>query len=133
VVGLAVLTYNLTKWRRKMSYSKADYYAEYLSDCFTDFKIEVTNEQLHEIAEGLLISIDCESQAFYTPPASDRYAEIDREWKQKYDALRKEFDKYVGNAENAIKKALRQPSDANVGIGEYGEVTRYDGRSTQIQ
>lgn len=116
-----------------MSYSKEDYYAEYLSDAFHEHDIHVTQEQLKDIASGLVISIDCESQAFYTPPASDYYAQVDREWKQKYDALQKEFDKYVGNAEKAVKKALRQPSDANVGIGEYGEVTRYDGRTTQIQ
>lgn len=116
-----------------MAYSKTDYYAEYLSDYFTDFGIKVTSEQLNEICEGLLIHIDCESQAFYTPPNSERYEQIDREWEQKYKVLQKEFDKYVGNAEKAVKQALRQPSDSNVSIGEYGEVTRYDGRTTQIQ
>lgn len=116
-----------------MSYTKADYYAEYLSDCFHDFDIKVSAEQLKEIAEGIVIAVDCESQAFHTPPNSDFYAELDREWKRKYDILKEQFDKYTSNAETAIKKALRQPQDACVDIGKYGEVTRYDGRSTQIQ
>jgi hypothetical protein len=32
----------------------------------------------------------------------------------------------------AVKRALRQHSDANVSIGEYGEVTRHEGRSERI-
>lgn len=37
------------------------------------------------------------------------------------------------NAETAIKKALRQHSDAQVTIGEYGEVLMYDERTEIIK
>ena len=71
--------------------------------------------------------------AFYSPPASDRYAQIEREWKARLDAKQAELDAYRDNAETAIKKALRQRSDAQVTIGKYGEVLRHGGRTEVIQ
>ena len=44
-----------------------------------------------------------------------------------------DFERYTHNAETAVRRALRQHRDANVSIGEYGEVHRHDGRTTQIQ
>lgn len=116
-----------------MSYGKTDYYAEYLSEAFEECGIQATAEQAAEVAKGLLIAIEHQGMAFNEPPASDRLNDIEREWKAKYQALQKEFDEYTRNAETAVRRALRQHSDANVSIGKHGEVHRHDGRTTQIQ
>ena len=71
--------------------------------------------------------------AFYSPPSSDYYDRVNSEWEAKYKRLQAEFDAYKGNAETAVRKALRQYSDAQVTIGDGGEVWRHGGRSTQIQ
>jgi hypothetical protein len=115
-----------------MSYSKADYYAEGLSESFDEHGIVATVDQIRAVAADVELYVENQGMAFYSPPASDRINDIEREWKAKYEALRKEFAAYQGNAETAVKKALRQNSDANVSIGQYGEVHRHDGRTTQI-
>ncbi len=115
-----------------MSYTRTDYYAEGLSESFDEHGIVATPEQIRAVAENVELYVEHQGMAFYSPPASDRLNDIEREWKAKYEALRKEFEAYQGNAETAVKKALRQHSDANVSIGRYGEVHRHDGRTTQI-
>lgn len=118
--------------------SKADYWHEALSialegtpafEVFWALDVKVRDE----IAGALATSAEHESEAFYTPPSSDRYVEIDREWKRKYDALKADFERYQGHAETAVKQALRQRRDANVAIGEHGEVRLFNGRSDRIQ
>lgn len=93
----------------------------------------LTDEQRQSIAEGCHGSHENYGMAFYSPPASDRYNEIEREWKAKYEALKREFDTYQGDAELAVRQALRQHRDANVSIGKHGEVLRHGGRTTVIQ
>lgn len=115
-----------------MSYTKLDYYAECLGEAFDSAGLEATREQIAAIARDVELAVEHQGMAFYEPPASDRLNEIEREWKAKYAALQNEFNKYQNNAETAVRRALRQHSDANVSIGEYGEVHRYDGRITQI-
>jgi len=116
-----------------MSYSKTDYYAEGLSESFDENGITATPEQIKAVASDVALYVENQGMAFYSPPASDRYNEIEREWKGKFKALEAEFNAYRGNAETAVKKALRQHSDANVSIGAYGEVLRHGGRTEQIQ
>lgn len=77
--------------------------------------------------------VENEGQAFYNPGWGKRLSEIEGEWKKKYAALQCDYEKYQGNAETAIKRALRQSSDAHVSIGEHGEVMRHGGRTEQIQ
>lgn len=108
-----------------MSYGKKDYYAEGLIESFDEHGITATSEQIRAVAADVELYAENQGMAFYSPPASDRYNEIEREWKAKYEALRKEFDAYVGNAETAVKRIGRLHSDANISIGQYGEVTRY--------
>ena len=108
-----------------MSYGKKDYYAEGLSESFDENGIGATREQIEAVAADIATYVEHEGMAFYSPPSSDRYNEIEREWKAKYEALKKEFDRYVGNAETAVKRVGRMHSDANISIGQYGEVTRY--------
>lgn len=116
-------------------------YPEYWQEAFeeamhcmnrSDVVDMLTEEQRAEVGQALEISHDNYGMAHYSPPSSDRYDSIDREWKTKYDRLQKEFDAYRGNAETAVKRALRQNSDANVSIGDHGEVTRWGGRSERI-
>lgn len=93
----------------------------------------LTAEQRKNIGDALAGSHECYGMAFYSPPPSDRLNEIEREWKAKYDALQRDFERYRGNAETAVKKALKQYPDAQVTIGEYGEVLKHGGRTEQIQ
>lgn len=116
-----------------MSQSKNDYYAEGLAESFDEHGITATPEQIAAVAADVAGYAENVGMAFYTPPPSDRYNAIEREWKAKYEALQREFDAYRGNAETAVKKALRQYDDANVSIGQYGEVYRHGGRTEQIQ
>lgn len=116
-----------------MSYTKTDYYAECLAEAFESAGVEATREQIGEIARDVELAVEHQGMAFYEPPASDRYNEIEREWKAKYESLQKEFERYTQSAETAVRRALRQHRDANVSIGEYGEVHRHDGRTERIQ
>jgi len=116
-----------------MSYSRVDYYVECLADSFAEHGVEATIEQIRAVAADVELGAENIGMAFHSPPASDRYNEIEREWKAKYQALQKEFDAYRDDAETAVKRALRQHSDANVSIGQHGEVIRHDGRTTVIQ
>ena len=113
--------------------TRTDYYAECISIAAEECGLSLTPEQHKYMAEAVEGGADNIGQAFYSPPASDRYAEIDREWQAKYRRLEQEFDTYKNNAERAVKKALRQHSDANVSIGEHGEVLRHGGRTEIIQ
>lgn len=116
-----------------MSYKREDYYAEGLSEAFDEHGITATPEQIKAVAASVAVYAEHEGQAFYTPPASDRIADIERGWQAKYDALKKEFERYESNAETAVKKALRVHRDASVSIGEHGEVLAHGGRTERIQ
>lgn len=110
-----------------------DYWKECISLGAEECGLTITPEQLGELAASVAGGHECYGMAFYSPPASDRLNEIEREWKRKYDDLRAEFDRYQINAETAVKQALRQDPKASVSIGKYGEVVRHGGRTTVIQ
>jgi hypothetical protein len=110
-----------------------EYWEECLASSFEEHEITVTPDQLKAIAEDVQGGHENYGMAFYSPPASDRLNEIEREWNKKYKDLQHEFDKYRGNAETAVKKALHQYFDSRVSIEEDGEVFRHDGRTERIQ
>lgn len=110
-----------------------DYWKECIEIAAEECDLTLTPEQLEGIAGSVSGGHENYGMAFYSPPASDRIAAIEGEWKQKYEALQAEFDAYRCNAETAVKRALRQFPDATVSIGEYGEVLRHGGRTEQIQ
>jgi hypothetical protein len=116
-----------------MAYNPKDFWTECLACAAEDSGFSLTADQLSQLADGCVGGHENYGMAFYSPPSSDRYNEIERQWKSKYEALQKEFDAYRGNAETAVKQALRQYSDAQVSIGEHGEVFRHGGRTEQIQ
>lgn len=115
-----------------MSYSKSDYYAEMLSESLDENGVTASREQIAAVASDIVICVENQGMAYYEPPASDRLNDIEREWKAKYEALKREFEAYQGNAETAVKRALRQHSDTSVSIERHGEVFRHGGRTEQI-
>lgn len=110
-----------------------DYWKECLAIAAEECGLALSDEHLTELAEGAMGGHEHYGMSFYSPPSSDRISVLESEWKAKYTALQKEFDAYRGNAETAVKKALRQYSDSNVSIGEHGDVFRHGGRTEQIQ
>lgn len=111
---------------------RTNYYTEALLDAASECGLQITPEQAKEIGESIVVAVECEGMAFYSPPASSRFHDEQRNWKQKYDALKAEFDRYQDNAETAVKSALGQRRDTPISIGDNGSVTRCGGRSEQI-
>ncbi len=109
------------------------YWEEAIFCSLDEVGIPATPEQITQIAKNIETSHENYGMAFYSPPSSDRISDINKEWEKKYKDLEKDFDKYKINAIKAVGQALGQRNDARIGIGEYGEVFRYDGRTTQIQ
>ncbi|ARK07460.1 hypothetical protein LAV_00060 [Sphingobium phage Lacusarx] len=116
---------------------KADYYQE----CFEISMEEagcwhlveqMTKEQRQEVGEGIAGGVENEGMAFYTPPSSDRYNQIERDWKAKYDRLQAEFDRYRETSGKTLGRILRQHSDTHVFMDDDGSVYRSGGRTTQI-
>lgn len=110
-----------------------DYWCECLSNAAEEVGLSLTKEQLTALAEAAENGHENYGQAFYSPPATDMFYEQERKHNETIKKLKKEFTDYQHNAETAVKQALGQYSDSQVSIGEYGEVTRYDGRITRIQ
>ena len=54
----------------------------------------LTTGQLEFLAEGAKGGHEFYGMAFYSPPASERLAVIEGEWKTKYARLEIEFEKY---------------------------------------
>lgn len=113
--------------------AQSDYWKECVTIAADECGATLTAEQINYIAESVEGGHECYGMAFYSPPQSDRYAQIEREWKLKLDAKQRELDQYRENAEMAVKQALRQHSDAQVTIGKRGEVFRHCGRTEVIQ
>lgn len=116
-----------------MGYKQRDYWEECLASSFEEHGVTTTPEQLKAITTDVENGHDNIGIAFYSPPLSDRISDIKKEWKMKYESLEREFAKYRGNAETAVKVALHQYSDAQVSIEENGEVFRHGGRTERIQ
>jgi len=110
-----------------------DYWKDCISEAADECDLKLTPEQLDCLAGAAESGHDHYGMAFYSPPWSDRMSDIESEWKAKLKAQQEEHERYVRNAETAVKRALRQHSDAQVTIGEYGEVLRHGGRTERIQ
>ena len=113
--------------------SDLDYWEECISYAAEDCGLSITSEQLTCLAARVSSGHEDYGMAFYSPPDSDRYNEIEREWERKYKNLQADFSKYQRNAETAVKQALGQYGSASISIGEYGEVLKHDGRTTKLQ
>lgn len=116
-------------------------HAEYWEEAFTIAMDEVglwslvermTPAQRYEIGESLQTSGECKDMSFYTPPPSDRYNAIEREWKEKYQRLEREMEAERRGAETAIRRAYRLYHDTQVSIDKDGSVYRHGGRTERI-
>lgn len=118
--------------------SRTDYWEEALEYAFDGCGLHdvlmsnTAPEQRKSIAESLEISAENQGQAFYTPSSGDRHAQIEREWRARYEQLQKEFERYQSGAESAMSTALRLHRDTGVTITSRGEVFLNDGRTTQV-
>ena len=110
-----------------------DYWKECLSEAADECGLKLTAEQLDCLAGAAESGHEHYGMAFYSPPASDRVAAVERECREKLKAQQTGHERYVRNAETGIKQALRVRSDALVTIGEDGEVLLDDGRTVRIQ
>lgn len=113
--------------------AQTEYWKECVSIAADECGVTLTPEQLSYIASSVESGHEHYGMSFYSPPSSDRYDQIEREWKQKYQALQNELDQYRTNAETAVRKALNQFHDTSVSIGKHGEVYRHGGRTERIQ
>lgn len=119
--------------RDEMSNPQLAYWEECITCAADEGNISLTPIAITQLAEGVMGGHENYRMAFYSPTASDRTETIEREWIAKLKRLQDELDAYRENAEEAIKKALRQHSDAHVTIGKHGEVLLHGGRTDRIQ
>jgi hypothetical protein len=110
-----------------------DYWKECIGIAADECGLILTDAQLDSLAGAAESWHENYGMAFYSPPAGDRIAVIEQEWKNKLTTVEAAAERYRENAERAIKQALHQHADAQVSIGEYGEVFRHGGRTDQIQ
>lgn len=113
--------------------AKRDYWQECISIAAEECDLKLTPEQLDYVASSAESGHEHYGMAFYSPPPSDRISDIEREWKAKLKAQQDEHERYVRNAETAVKQALRVHHDDPVTIGAHGEVLRHGGRTERIQ
>lgn len=113
--------------------AQLEYWTECIANAAEECELALTADQLSYIAGAVENYHDNYGLAFYSPSSNERLNDIEREWKQKLKAKEEEHNRYVQNAELAIKYALSVHRDASVSIGEHGEVLRHEGRTTKIQ
>ena len=109
-----------------------DYWKECLATVTEEIPLTLLDDELTALAKAASSGHEHYGMAFYSPPSSDRYRDIEREWQAKYAALEKELEQYKRGAERAIKRALPVPYDANVSINERGEVFQHGGRTERV-
>lgn len=113
--------------------NKKNYWTECIATAAEECDLLLTTEQLNYLASAAESGQEHFGMAFYSPPASDRISDIEREWKAKLKEQQNEHERYVRNAETAIKTALKVHQDDSVSIGGFGEVSRHGGRTERIQ
>ena len=113
--------------------AQRDYWQECIAIAAEECDLKLTPEQLDCLAGSAEAGHEHYGMAFYSPSWSERMGDIEAEWKAKLKRLQAEFDAYRSNAETAVKQALRQYPDANVTIGESGEVFHHANSTVRIQ
>ena len=109
------------------------YWKECMENAAEECGMTLTEEQLETFADFAKSGHDFYDQAFYTPSWTDRFDDMENEWKRKLKDKENELREYKQNAETAVKVALKQRPDDLISIGKHGEVTLYAGRTYQIQ
>lgn len=88
-----------------------DYWKECIRCALDECGITLADEHVTSVAEAVRNGHENYGMAFYQPPASDRMNEIERNYKNKIDAIQREMDQYRHGAESAIKRA---PSNSRI-------------------
>lgn len=85
-----------------------DYWRESVSIALDEAGIAATREQIDEVAHGIQGSHENYGQAFYSPPASDRIEDIEREYRRKLEAWDAEMlrqEKLADEREKDLRRA----------------------------
>jgi hypothetical protein len=106
-----------------------DYWKECVANAAEECELDMTVSQLTHIADAVMGGHECYGMAFYSPPASDRIAEIGREWETKLRRMEAEMERYRDHAESALKKSLGRHRDARIYIDDDGNVCEGGGRT----
>lgn len=112
--------------------AQRDYWQECIAIAAEECDLTLTTEQLDYLASAAESGHEHYGQAFYSPPWSDRFDEIERDGKRKLKELQSEFDAYRDTAETAVKRALKVHSSYSVSIERDGDVLCHGGRTTQL-
>ena len=110
-----------------------DYWKDCIAEAAEECGLSLTPEQLNALASSAEAGHENYGMAFYSPPDSDRLSDIEDTWKAKLKEQKQEHERYVANAELAVKQALRVHHDDHVTIGGHGEVLLHGGRTERIQ
>ena len=110
-----------------------DYWSEYIAVAAEECDLVLTPEQLKCLADAAESGHDHYGMAFYSPPDTDRIGDIERACEAKLKALKEEHERYMRNAETAVKRALRVSDSTQVTIEAHGDVLRHGGRTERIQ
>lgn len=105
-----------------MSDKRVDYWMECIAEAAQECDADLTESQLECIAESVAMGHECYGMAFYTPPPSDRIAEVEREWKKKYDKLKKRFDDFMERYDKGIRNLAGLRKGAHYDVHEDGEI-----------
>ncbi len=112
--------------------AQSNYWCECVADAAEDAGAALTKEQIKWIADAVQGAYENYSLAFYSPPPSDRIADIEREWQSKLDQQKREHEAAAANADRALRKSLGIYRDLPLSINESGEVFVHNGRTTQV-
>ena len=80
-----------------------DYWREVVMNAADGCDLELTREQRESMADAMSAAHDRYGLAFYTPPSSDRMAEIEAEHKREVTRLRAEMDAYRATVQEGLK------------------------------
>lgn len=82
-----------------------DYWKETLSDAAQECGLTMNGEQLTCLAEAAQGAHENYGMAFYSPPASDRIADIERGWKAKLEKAEASAELYRGGRNSQPHRA----------------------------
>ncbi len=74
--------------------AETDYWQEAVACALDEVGVSLTKENLEKVARSMETSHENYGQAFYSPPASERIADIERGWKAKVEAVEAAAERY---------------------------------------
>ena len=92
-----------------------EYWKESLGQAADECGLKLTDEQLTCLAEAAEGSHDNYGTAFYSPPASDRIADIERGWQAKVEAAEASAERYRSDfVKNICMRHRVEPSQVTL-------------------